>query len=963
LSKLLGGASLLAVALAATPAMAQEESTSDEEEIVVTGVRASIASAQEIKRDAEVIVDSITSVDIGALPDRSVTEALQRVSGVAISRTPAARDPVRFAAEGSGVVIRGMTQVRGEFNGRDSFTANNGRGLSFEDVPPELMAGVDVYKNPSAEMIEGGIGGLVNLRTRMPFDADGQVVAFSVDSSYGDFREEWAPSYSAFYSNRWNTPIGEIGFLVDYAHSELSTRTDTISLAPYWARVAGTNGYTGQPAGTTVFVPGAISWRALDWDREREGLAAALQWSPSNEVDFYLQYFRSEATQESRERAAWSAAGGNDVNVAASGPAWEFDSDGRFIYGGITGGAGSFTGDAYGFGVDSRYAIRDSMTTDFSGGFTIRPTDRLSINFDAQYVEATTNSFDFTLFDRVDFPSFTLDLRNGIPAATLGGGASYAENPSNYYWHAAMDHHDDNDADELAGRLDIVYDVDGDWIRSFRAGVRHTERDLINRESNWNWGYIAEWWGGNPLPYFDGTNAGGAGAQNNHLYQFPNFMRGEAGLPSQLWVPNMSVVEQGPDAAYPFVQSLQTGGWGWAPFDGNYAQSGLNEQNEETDAAYALIRMGGENFFGTGMRWDGNIGVRYIETTLDTAGYRRFNGCSCTPLDGTTNLFLDGGTDPIVYSNEYDHTLPSFNLRLHLNDEMQLRFAASKAIARPDFSQLQAYETIGLASSASTGGLQTAHSYTGISGNPGLRPMEANQYDIAFEWYFADAGSFYTTLFYKDVSNYFVNIATTETITNNGVTYPVTFTRPRNGEEGTIQGFEIGYQQFYDFLPGLLSGLGIQANFTYVDSEGGANVASSPLDSTQVTNAVIPDLPLEGLSRTSYNIAALYERGPVSARLAYNWRERYLLTTSQANDNNAAWFTDYGQLDGSLFYSLTDHLKIGLEAANLTHDTVYIEQQSFPGQHGHTAATGSGVYPHHWIQADTRYTFVLRGSW
>jgi TonB-dependent receptor len=992
LKTLLGGASALALGAAAwvlpTQAQAQDQENDVEESevIVVTGIRASVSSAQEIKRDAEVIVDSITAVDIGALPDRSVTEALQRVSGVAIARTPAARDPVRFAAEGSGVVVRGMTQVRGEFNGRDSFTANNGRGLSFEDVPPELMAGVDVYKNPSADMIEGGIGGLVNLRTRMPFDADGQLIALSIDSSYGDFREEWAPSYSILYSNRWDTPIGEIGLLVDFAHSELATRTDTISIAPYWGRCANNlgdingdpssfcgsadfptrtqNPITGQAPGSWVFVPGAISWRALDWDREREGTAAAIQWSPTNELELYVQFIRSAAVQESRERAAWSSADGNSVNVAASGPAWEFDSNGNFVYGGLTGGNGPpFTGDQFGFGVDSRYAIRDSETTDISGGFILRPTDRLSISGDVQYVEATTNSLDFTLFDRIDMPSFVLDLRNGIPDVTFGGGATYAENPSNYWWFAAMDHHDDNEADELAGRLDIVYDVESDWVRAFRAGVRHSERELINRESNWNWGYISEWWGGNPLAYFDGTNTAGAGAQNIHLYQFPNFMRGEAGLPSQLWFPDMALLEQGPNDAYAFVQQLQTGGWGWAPFNGNYANQNTNSQREQTDAGYFLVRLGGDNFIGSGLRWDGNVGARYVETRLETAGFRLFPGCSCTPLDATTNQFLNGTTNAVTFTNEYENWLPSFNLRLHLTDEVQLRFAASRAIARPDFSQLQAYESVGLAPGAVVGGLQVSHDYVGTSGNPALRPMEATQYDVAIEWYFDDAGSLYTTLFYKEVENYFANVRSEESITNNGVTRDVTFTRPRNVAEGTIQGFEIGYQQFYDFLPGLLDGLGLQANFTYVDSEGGANVSASPFDSTQIANSLTPGLPLEGLSRTSYNVALLYERGPVSGRLAYNWRERYLLTTSQANDNNAAWAEDYGQLDGSVFYQITDNFKIGLEAANLLHDTVEIQQESFPGQHGLTDETGSLLVPHHWIQADTRYTVVLRATW
>src|SRR3954468_4857791 len=166
---------LLAVPAAHAQSADQEPALT---EVVVTGLRQSIQTSQEIKQNAEVIVDSISAVDISALPDRSVTEALQRISGVAIDHLFAPSDTNRFSAEGSGVTVRGLTQVRSELNGRDVFSAKNTRGLSFEDVPAELMSGIDVYKNPSADMIEGGIAGTVNLRTRMPFDAPGQVLGF-----------------------------------------------------------------------------------------------------------------------------------------------------------------------------------------------------------------------------------------------------------------------------------------------------------------------------------------------------------------------------------------------------------------------------------------------------------------------------------------------------------------------------------------------------------------------------------------------------------------------------------------------------------------------------------------------------------------------------------------------------------------------------------------------------------------
>ena len=174
------------------------------EEVIVTGIRQSLESAQEIKQNAEQIVESVTAQDIGALPDRSVSEALQRIPGITLQRTNENRDPARLASEGGAVFIRGLSWVRSETNGRDVFSAKDGRGLSFEDVSADLLAGIDVYKNPSAEMIEGGIGGIVNLRTRLPFDSQQQLLAFSADYNYTDLREDGFTSGNALFSDQWD---------------------------------------------------------------------------------------------------------------------------------------------------------------------------------------------------------------------------------------------------------------------------------------------------------------------------------------------------------------------------------------------------------------------------------------------------------------------------------------------------------------------------------------------------------------------------------------------------------------------------------------------------------------------------------------------------------------------------------------------------------------------------------------
>ena len=119
--------------------------------------------------------------------------------------------------EGGGNLIRGLTLVRSEYNGRDAFSANGGRSLDFGSVPPELIGAVAVYKNTSADLIEGGIGGTINLRSLAPFDRDGLVAVVSVDGTYTDLRDEWAPDYSALLGNRWDTGAGEFGLLGSFS--------------------------------------------------------------------------------------------------------------------------------------------------------------------------------------------------------------------------------------------------------------------------------------------------------------------------------------------------------------------------------------------------------------------------------------------------------------------------------------------------------------------------------------------------------------------------------------------------------------------------------------------------------------------------------------------------------------------------------------------------------------------------
>jgi TonB-dependent receptor len=230
----LAGITAQAYAMQDAPADAQGASADDTADtgavVVVVGSRKALKTAQDLKRTADTVVDSITATDIGAFPDKSVAEALQRVPGVTVMRSVAGGDVMHFPAEPTGVIIRGLQQVKAEFNGRDIFSAGSASGLSWEDVSPEMLSGVDTYKNLTAEMLEGGIAGTVNLRTRLPFDQKGQLISATIEGDYGDLSEKWTPSGSALYSNRWRTELGDFGFLGDIAYSDIETTSQGATL-------------------------------------------------------------------------------------------------------------------------------------------------------------------------------------------------------------------------------------------------------------------------------------------------------------------------------------------------------------------------------------------------------------------------------------------------------------------------------------------------------------------------------------------------------------------------------------------------------------------------------------------------------------------------------------------------------------------------------------------------------------
>ncbi|WP_457419242.1 TonB-dependent receptor [Roseateles sp. P5_E7] len=934
----------------AAPAGAASAPVQKVETVVISGRRAALESAQRIKQNSDEIVDSIVADDIGKLPDRSVTEVLQRVVGVTIDRTMSKGDPEHYSVEGSSVNIRGLSYVRSEVNGRDTFSANGGRALNFEDVPPELLAGVDIYKNPSAAQIEGAVGGLVNLRTALPFDYNGFKLGASVSGNYNALQGKWGPAASGLISNRWKTPVGEVGMLLSLAHSNSTTRTDLWQVEPYY-KVDGTH-----------WAPKGAQWRDSNFERNRDGLYAAVQWR-KEDVSSTLTYFQSKYRMQWDENALFAQT--NPWNLVIGSDA-KYGSNNALVYGTLTAPADG----GVNFGADTRYMTRNSKTKDLGWNLKWKVSDRLSLSTDLQLVKSSTKGFDSTVATGLLMPKETLDLSGSTPRVVFDTADLAAlKDLGNYYWAFTMEHLDKSTAEQKAWRVDGKWNFDHPVLQDLQFGIRLTDRDAttVNSVQSYNWAAITQtWqrgWDINHLAYLNDPRFNAPVS----LHQFSNFFGGSQSVPA-VYVPNVSLAKDYPGSYvalhryHDILCAEQTAaqGWGsgcaqWAPASFGTDPAGSNEQHERSQAAYAQLRF---DFTDVGTPIDGNVGLRAVRTQMKANGYMVFTNSAPVLQPNQTQ----GGLPvpqiqnfgvPIDARQTYTDVMPSLNLRFKASDTLQFRAAAAKAIARPDFSQLQAYQTMSLTTTNRTVGntiFIDAVNLTGsASGNPLLKPVKSDQFDLTGEWYFAKNGSLTVALFNKQLKDVIVNQTQTVPLKDaSGTPVNFTVTSPVNGTKGSARGVEIAFQRYLDMLPGWASGIGVQANYTYVDSKtklynpvlnpycagtsGNADNLNLNINGCDTDGRTFGNLPLQNLSKQAYNLALLYDWGPISARVAYSWRSKYLQAVNVngtrgtdghlANGDTVAWALPtwsaaYGQVDAGVTYRINDHFNVSLEGQNL----------------------------------------------
>jgi TonB-dependent receptor len=806
------------------------------DEIVVTGIRASLQSAQARKRDADSVVDSIVAEDIGKLPDVNVTEALQRVSGVQIGRD---------RGEGSGITIRGLSQVASTFNGR---SGGNGRGVDLENIPAELISRVDVYKTPSANLIEGGIGGLVDVVTRKPLDNPGFTLSGSARARYSDLPDKVDPILSALVSNSWDVGEGEFGVLLSGAFQERTFQSDVVSV--------------GAPVGQPGIGQGVASLSeqyqpTLLSERRRIGIDGVIQYKPTPDLEFYVQGTYQDSNQLQASYGTYFRNLRNRTFVPGSAQFFEGTRDISSI---------AFTNVPIRTFAADRDAYEESWQVAGGVKFDSGPAH---LEIDGAYTRGngqlyyTELNLDTTA-PRVDFDVTTLpgtaqvqgiDLTDldSFVIASLGRNINLSETESK----------------QLRG--DVWFEIDNPLTRSLHFGVRWTDADVTQDQLRFN--QTGRGPGGAPLQ--------AAAFEDLFILNPLNDMFGGTDLIEQNFVtvdPDL-LSGDGFDAV-----RTRLGITTPAAFNPLFGY----QIGERTLAGYAMSKFEADG----PVRFDGNLGVRIVRTQLDVSGTRAVFTQRPGTGTGPANppVFEQTGIAPVEIDSSYTSVLPSANLRIHFTDELQLRLAAAKTLTRPGFSSLS--PTLSL----------VPGQRTGSSGNPDLQPLKSDQLDVSLEWYPSPTSSAYVAGFYRDISDFLVTRTTPQTI--DGIDYSISV--PTNELGGKIKGFEVGGQTFFDFLPGVLSGFGTQANYTFVDSQ---------------TDTSVPGLqtPIANLSRHSFNTSLFYEAGGLSARVAYNWRDQFYssLLSNDIVTNEPVYTRARDWLDASIGYDVNEQLTVTVEGNNL----------------------------------------------
>ena len=930
-------AAVLASAISANSAFAQDaQPNKDVEVIEVSGIRSSVAKSMDVKRSSAGVVDAISAEDIGDFPDTNLAESLQRITGVSIDRS---------GGEGQLITVRGFGPQFNTVlvNGRQMASENDSRAFSFDTIASELVSSLDVHKTSTATMQSGGVGSTININTARPFALNGFKMAGSIKGVYDENSEETTPQFSGLISNTFNDDT--FGVLLAVSHQERETRLNQAQMDGWLENVGVPNPVTqsGDAWTGNVFSPRNYDHKVTFEERTRTNANLVFQYAPNDKlvVTADALYSDFDVESEATSYGHWFTAP-NIQGVGDDGSLFDENGNRR-----------SPTVDANGTIVDLYQEV--GLATDMHAKTFDRLTDTYAIglNFDYQYSDNLNLSFDLSHSeaereanngggDQLSLIGYANRVRFQVDDNILPVASMFASPNDNIYsgqqeldgaivtgpdgfpiYNPALtpdgvsNHLDEANSrahvmlrrgwaveDEVSQlRFDGEYVTDGSGLTEIRFGAQYsTETKSLTRWDNEGVGIHCTYCGYPDLPEIP------AGSQ--YVFDagsdFLSDVSGSGRMPTS-WLAHDG------EANFAFLESYYQSVNGESISFDAVRRNNSFEVEEDIISTYMEFDFEGEV---ADMFLSATAGVRYEMTDVTVNGTQApITGL--TILDQTEMLAGFGDAQSIATESDYDVLLPNFSVRLEITDDLIARFAASSTITRPTLNSMSPVTVI---TTTRQGG-----DLTSTSGNPALEPFKSDNLDLSLEYYYDEASYASIGYFRKLVSNFIVNSQEDKTFeladgslltdpsTGTNASAPdagddvavFTNTLPNNGEDATVDGFELALQHTFD------NGFGVLANGTIVDSDAELD----PFDINQV-------FALTGLS-DSYNLVAFYETDDYQIRLAYNWRDEFVQSLTQGQGDGPTIVESYQQLDISGSYSVTDNVEIFFEGINLTEEFVH----------------------------------------
>ncbi|ATY31579.1 TonB-dependent receptor [Sphingomonas psychrotolerans] len=875
-------ATVSAGALSATQAMAQDApaeiqdgeaaDTAQErpEDILVVGIRGSISSAADKKRNAKQIVDSVVSEDVGKLPDNNVPEALSRVTGVQIDRA---------RGQGQGITIRGLSEIQTTINGNQTNLGAD-RSMNLADIPAELLKSVDVYKTRSADQVEGGIAGTVNIELRRPLDLKkGLTLAGSIRGVYDDIAEKVSPYASILVGNRFETGIGEIGFLVNASWTKtnyLETYIESESPSIPCCEGDPNSPFASLPANLrNVVIPYRAYYGTESGYSERPSINIVGQWRANDNLDFVLEggYLGSRERRTIDRMYVQAREFGSTLSNIVLG------EDGRTIRS-LT--ESNPNGVPAGFESMLNAFDNDLYTSNFEMHWR---SERAQINASAQYNWSDSNDYNVQQILRlrnqtsvnVDFDSD--EYPRGVPKIDFG--ATDLSNIANYGVDRFQDRIGKSHNKELSGQVDLTLKLsDASLLRSLQVGTRYNKRDT------------SRYYG-----YRDGLPR--IGGQMAPLSTFPGADQaalvsatiGDAGA-SWYRVPG-SVLLDNIDSIRAYIQANDPGNA--ARFASEIPLGDLGQTWDSVEnvfAAYAQVNYA----FDVGFPVDGLFGVRYTNTWGNIESY------DFRPGDITTD-FQDIVRRSFGKGNYVD-VLPTATAILHFTPKTQLRLSYSTNVQRPSFYDTRPFAFVET----------RANPVVVYAGNPDLKAQDEQSFNASLEHYFGRGGLVTLAGYYKKATGFLYYSREEESLIPYGQTGVGLVEQQRNAGNGTFAGIEVAAQSFFDFLPGFWRNFGASVNASYVAK-------------ARVEYPYPEDFPgafdSPNTSKWTANAALYYDTPTFSARVAYNYRSSYRMGIWVETPEYSPYQASTQRLDAAINVTPYKFLTLSLEGGNLLGSDVY----------------------------------------